>query len=403
LKSIQYRPILPVCSVIVAVCVCSSNVAQASTEPKLPSLTSPQWILQHWATDLANTRHNATTLASVAADTPTQPASITKLLTAYTVLQALKSSRDTTTLATRIPISALAVAQDGTKVGYHTGDQVALQDVLQGMLAISGNDAAWALAEYFGQGNVKVFVAQMTAQSQRLGLRHSQWQNPHGLTETGHVSSAADLLSIAHALWQDFPQHRSWLSAKSYSWQGLTQNNRNTLLWQDAHIDGLKTGHTDAAGYNLATTGHWWAKVGSDYYDWRLSTLTLGAASADARTKDTARLLAWGREQFVPTRVFAKTDVLEHISIPKALGQFAVTPKAAIWLVLPKEFSANQLRYEFVAQPHLSAPLKAGDPLGMITLYLNDTVQLSVPAVTAVAIESASLWERSFAWIQSLL
>ncbi len=415
--SYSCRPILRVHTKIavvffaLAVCTASPAATALPNTLPLPSLTSPQWLLQHWD----DSTHTATTLASMAADVPTQPASVTKLLTAYTVLHALNHPQSKATLATLIPISALAVAQEGTKVGYQAGESVAVQDALQGMLAISGNDAAWALAEFFGQGNAASFVAQMNLQAQHVGLKHSQWQNPHGLTQAGHLSSAADLLAIAHALWQDFPQIRPWLGIKSYRWHGVSQANRNTLLWQDSHIDGLKTGHTDAAGYNLATTGHWWFKAGNDVYDWRLSTVTLGAASADDRAKDTATLLAWARNNFMPVRVFTTTDIVDNVSIPKAVGSFAVMPKTAAWLVLPKPTaqrtlevqnalqpqSLHDLRYEFVPREGLSAPLNAGDMIGTVRIYLGDTLQLSVPAMTPVAIVQASFWARAIDWVKS--
>jgi D-alanyl-D-alanine carboxypeptidase len=184
--------------------------AAAQAKP-LPSLASPHWLVQHWPTAGA-VKSKAIMLASQAASAPTHPASITKLLTAYVTLQAVQ--RGELALETLLTVSPTAAAQEGTRVGYLAGEAVAVQDALQGMLAISGNDAAWALGERVG-GMMDTFVTRMNASAQALGLVNSQWRNPHGLTQDGHTSTATDLSMLAHALWHDFPAARPWLGVKT--------------------------------------------------------------------------------------------------------------------------------------------------------------------------------------------
>jgi serine-type D-Ala-D-Ala carboxypeptidase (penicillin-binding protein 5/6) len=360
----------------------------------LPPITSPQWLVQHWG------GNGASTLASQAADLPTHPASITKLLTAYVTMQAVAAGQQA--LTTELTVSPAAAAQDGTRVGYLAGERVALQDAVQGMLAISGNDAAWALAEHVG-GSVDAFVTRMNRASQALGLSHSQWRNPHGLTQDGHASTAADLAALAHALWRDFPAVRPWLGVKTYTWHGVAQSNRNTLLWRDATVDGLKTGHTDAAGYNLAASSVWRMTVGADAYDWRLASIVLGAASADARAKDSAALLAWARGQFSPWRLYAANDSVGYVKLDGANGRFSLLTAQPIWLLLPNAQSISDLRYELLPLPSVSAPVGAGAEIATLNIYQGDSLLSTSPAVTAQAIARAAWYERLWAWVKSML
>jgi serine-type D-Ala-D-Ala carboxypeptidase (penicillin-binding protein 5/6) len=373
--------------------VCSGASAVVST-PIPAQVSSPQWTVQHWGHAQA-----AATLASQAADVATHPASITKLLTAYVTLQAV--AKRELALDSSLTVSALAIAQDGTRVGYLLGEQVAVQDALQGMLAISGNDAAWALGEQVG-GTMDGFLARMNTASNALGLRHSHWRNPHGLTQDGHTSTAADLAELAHALWRDFPVARPWLGAKTYTWHGLTQSNRNSLLWRDATVDGLKTGHTDAAGYNLAASSHWPVVVEQDTYDWRLTSVVLGAASAAARVADSAALLAWGRSAYTPWRLYAKGVSVGKVRVNGAAGDISVYAPSAIWAVLPTTQRVSTLRYELLPLASVQAPVATGAAIATLSVYDGQTLLANSPAVTLQAIDRAPWHQRLWQWVKSL-
>lgn len=359
-----------------------------------PVLSSPQWALQHWREDIA-----PLTLVSQAADVPTHPASITKLLTAYVTLQAVANRE--LTLTTEVTVSTAAASQDGTRVGYRVGEKIAVQDALQGMLAISGNDAAWALGEQVG-GSMDGFVARMNAAASALGLKNSQWRNPHGLTQDGHASTAADLALLAHALWRDFPLARPWLGVKTYTWHGVTQSNRNSLLWRDATVDGLKTGHTDAAGYNLAASSQWRVTVAQDFYDWRLTSVVLGAATAPARAADSAALLAWGRSAYAPWRLYAKATNLGTIQVSGAVGDRPASAPAAIWAVLPAAQTPSTLRYELLPLSAVQAPVAAGAVIATLNVYDGQTLLATSPAVTLQAIDRAPWHQRLWQWVKSL-
>jgi serine-type D-Ala-D-Ala carboxypeptidase (penicillin-binding protein 5/6) len=386
----------------------------------LPSISSPQWAVQHWSPD-----GKASTLASHAAHTPTHPASITKLLTAYTVLQAV--GKGECALSDVLTVSPQAAAQDGTRVGYTVGERVALQDALQGMLAISGNDAAWALAEHVGAlagagasaapmpmpaptptpTSASAFIARMNAVSAQLGLNHSQWHNPHGLTQDGHTSTAADLAALAHALWTDFPQARAWLGVKTYTWNGVTQSNRNSLLWRDASVDGLKTGHTEAAGYNLAASSIRTVQAHNnrpvDAYDWRISSVVLGAASAAARATDSAALLAWARAAYAPQQLVAAGQAVGNVAVSGAVEQPLALAPAAVWVLLPTGQPASSLRHDLVPLPLARAPVAAGAAIATLHVYDGAQLLASTPLVTQQAIDRAPWYRLLWQWVKSWL
>lgn len=351
-------------------------------------------MLQHWREDIA-----PLTLISQAADVPTHPASITKLLTAYVTLQAV--AKGEWALDSALTVSALAIAQDGTRVGYVLSERVTVQDALQGMLAISGNDAAWALGEQVG-GSMDGFVARMNVAASVIGLKNSQWRNPHGLTQDGHASTAADLAMLAHALWRDFPVARPWLGVKTYTWHGVTQSNRNSLLWRDATVDGFKTGHTDAAGYNLAASSHWRVIVEQDVYEWRLTSVVLGAATAQARAADSAALLAWGRRAYTPWRLYAQGTSVGKVTVNGAMGNMPASAPAAIWAVLPAAQTVNALRYELLPLASVQAPVAAGAVIATLSVYDGQTLLASSPAVTLQAIDRAPWHQRLWQWVKSL-
>ena len=405
----------------------------AAAQTLAPPLSAPIWLVETWLPDGA-----AQITASQSGDTAAAPASITKLLTAYTVLHAVRAGD--LRLDDTLTVSARATQQDGTRVGYRVGETVLVSDALQGLLAISGNDAAWALAEHVAArappaktdliitknvetGTVSTgitpFLSAMRARSAALGLKQSQWHNPHGLTEPdpapSNQSSAADLLRIARALWFEFPAARPWLGVKSYTWNGQTQANRNGLLYRSPmygspltagiQVDGLKTGHTEAAGYNLAASSVQTWRLGADTFDWRVSTVVLGAASSAQRTADSAALMLWARENATPYRLYRKGDALGSIKVAGAAQPVAVFAREAIWAVLPKgitpQSSLLNLRYELVALAS-TAPLPAGQVLGQVRVFSGGQLLARGVAVNTAPIERAGLLTRWWLGLKSV-
>jgi serine-type D-Ala-D-Ala carboxypeptidase (penicillin-binding protein 5/6) len=396
---------------------------QAQAQAQLPPISAPQWVVQHWQDSVAWQAPVATTLAARNADQPAQPASLTKLMTAYAVLN-LTGGSDAERKAL-LTVSADCAATEGTRVGYRVGEKVAIEDALQGLLAISGNDAACALAQHFDPvvAGMKAhfsanttpplttqrcprledagdFVAYMNALSVKLSL--CQWRNPHGLSQDGHLSTAKDVATIAHALWHEFPFARPWLGRKTYAWNGLTQANRNTLLHRDAAVDGLKTGHTNAAGYNLATTQSQRVTLGSDHYDWRLTTVVLGTTSAQARADDSAALLAWARANYQPWRVYVAGDLAGQWPLKGAASAVPLHLNEPLWVVLDKTVNPQALRYEFLPEPKLSTPYPAGSTLGRMTAYLGAEVVGSAALITQAEVRASPWYAFAWAWVKSL-
>jgi serine-type D-Ala-D-Ala carboxypeptidase (penicillin-binding protein 5/6) len=203
-------------------------------------------------------------------------------------------------------------------------------------------------------------------------------------------------------LWRDFPVARPWLGVKTYTWHGVAQSNRNSLLWRDATVDGFKTGHTDAAGYNLAASSHWRVMVAQDVYDWRLTSVVLGAASAAARAADSAALLAWGRSAYTPWRLYAQGAGVGTIKVDGAFGDRSAIAPSAIWAVLPAAQTASALRYELLPLTTVQAPVAAGAVIATLNVYDGQTLLASSPAVTLQAIDRAPWHKRLWQWVKSL-
>ncbi|NCY26198.1 MAG: D-alanyl-D-alanine carboxypeptidase, partial [Alphaproteobacteria bacterium] len=243
-------------------------------------------------------------LAEKDIDMPVEPASLTKLMTAYLVFDALRTKK--ISLTQTLPVSERAWKMPGSRMFIDPKMKVPVEDLIKGMIVQSGNDATVALAEGVG-GTLERFVLLMNEQARALGMKATAYKNPEGLTEPGHVTTARDLSTLATRLMRDFPNEMAYYAIKKYRYEGTpaaNDSNRNLLLFRDPSVDGLKTGHTDAAGYcliatarrnfpTLVSTG---APAGSPAANGsrRLLSIVLGAASENARANESQKLLNWG-------------------------------------------------------------------------------------------------------------
>ena len=241
------------------------------------------------------------TLAELDADRPIEPASLTKLMTAYIVFDALKAKK--INLHQTFGVSERAWKMPGSRMFIDPKMKVPVEDLIKGMIVQSGNDATMALAEGVG-GTVEHFVQMMNAQAKVLGMKSTGYKNPEGLTEPGHTTTARDLSILASRLMQDFPDYVGYYAIKKYRYPGTpaaNENNRNLLLFRDPSVDGLKTGHTDAAGFCLIATAKREAPgVGQR----RLLSIVLGASSENARATESQKLLNWGYTAFDAIKLF---------------------------------------------------------------------------------------------------
>ena len=246
-------------------------------------------------------------LAAQNIDAPLEPASLTKLMSAYLVFDALKAKK--LSLQQALPVSERAWKMPGSRMFIDPKMQVPVEDLIKGMVVQSGNDATVALAEGVA-GSVERFVQRMNEQAQALGMKNTAYKNPEGLTEAGHTTTARDLSILAQRLMSDFPEFMAFYAVKKYRYPGTpaaNDTNRNVLLFRDPSVDGLKTGHTQAAGYCLIATARRDFPnlgVGNQPGARRLLAIVLGAASENARANEAQKLLNWGYTAFEAVKLF---------------------------------------------------------------------------------------------------
>ncbi|MFM6986791.1 MAG: D-alanyl-D-alanine carboxypeptidase family protein [Hydrogenophaga sp.] len=346
-------------------------------------------------------------LASKDPDQPVEPASLTKLMTAYLVFDALKAGK--ISLAQTFPVSERAWKMPGSRMFIDPRMQVPVEDLLKGMIVQSGNDATVALAEGVG-GSVERFVQLMNEQARALGMRNTSFRNPEGLTVAGHVTTARDLATLATRLMRDFPAYTGFYAIQNYRYPGTPAangTNRNLLLFRDPSVDGLKTGHTDAAGYCLVATARRPASsLGSGAQGQRrLLSVVLGAASENARAAESQKLLNWGFTAFDPVRLSApgqpvlSPKVWKGRSATVALGQ----PEGVVVAVPAGE--AARVKTEIVRPEPLVAPLQRGQALGVLKVSLaGGGAVTDVPLVVLETVEESGIlgraWDALRLWIQ---
>ncbi|MEN9669950.1 MAG: hypothetical protein RL018_227 [Pseudomonadota bacterium] len=346
-------------------------------------------------------------LAAKNADSPVEPASLTKLMTAYLVFDALKAKK--IDLKQTLPVSTRAWKMPGSRMFIDPSMQVPVEDLIKGMIVQSGNDAVVALAEGVG-GSVERFVQLMNEQAKVLGMKNTGYKNPEGLTEAGHTTTARDLSILATRLMADFPQYTSYYAIKKYRYQGTptsNDSNRNLLLFRDPTVDGLKTGHTDAAGYCLiATAKRDFAGLGAGSAPGprRLLAIVLGTASENDRANEAQKLLNWGYTAFEAVKLFDA-------------GQAAVTPKVwkgventaklgrpeAIVVALPAG-SASRVKTSVARADPLLAPLIKGQQAAVLKVSVGDQVMLDVPLLALEGVAQAGFlgraWDAMRLWIK---
>jgi D-alanyl-D-alanine carboxypeptidase (penicillin-binding protein 5/6) len=332
-------------------------------------------------------------LASREMDAPVEPASLTKLMTAYLVFDALRAKK--IALDQKLPVSTRAWKMPGSRMFIDPKMQVPVDDLLKGMIVQSGNDATVALAEGVG-GTVENFVKLMNDQARALGMKNTGYKNPEGLTEAGHTTTARDLSILASRLMQDFPGYMHYYSTKQYRYEGTpasNSNNRNLLLYRDPSVDGLKTGHTEAAGYCLvATAKREFPGVGQR----RLLSIVLGAASENARANESQKLLNWGYTAFDAVKLF---DAAQAVQTPPLWKGKAPTLKLgrqeAIVVAVPSG-SAGKISTQVLRPDPLVAPFTQGQAVGSLKVVLGEQTLREVPLVALEGVEQAGFFGRAW-------
>ena len=340
------------------------------------------------------------TLAERNADASADPASLTKLMTAYVVFQALHDKK--LTLEQELPVSARAWAErkgGGSLMFIDTTMHPKVDELLKGLIVQSGNDAAVALAEAVG-GTVEGFVAMMNRQAQAWGLKNTAFKNVAGLTEPGHKSTARDMAAVATHIIRDFPGYFPYYSIREFKYNNIAQPNRNLLLRRDPTVDGMKTGFTDAAGYcllataqrefpNLGTTGGAGKR--------RILTVVLNTTSMEARANESQKLLNWGFQAFDTVRLFDDGKAIVTTPVWKGKEREAKLAAAgAVFVSVPKG-EGGKLQTKVERTDPLVAPLAKGQRVGTIKVATAaGTPVIEVPLIVMEGVEQAGIFGRAW-------
>jgi len=325
-------------------------------------------------------------IAQKNADERMEPASLTKLLTTYVVFTALRDGR--LKLNDQVTISEDAWRTGGSRTFVKVGSQVPVIDLLKGMIVQSGNDATVALAERVG-GTRDGFVQLMNQYAQRLGMKSSHFANVDGLPDPQHYTTARDLATVANALVRDFPEYYYIFGMKDFTWNRIKQPNRNGLLWSDPSVDGLKTGHTDEAGYCLIASAR---RNGT-----RLISVVLKAPKWHSREADSEALLNYGFNFFQTEKIAAaRAAILKPRVYESASGYAAVGALADLYVTLPRGRAASVTTNAALNSTRLIAPLAAGSVVGELTVADgNGQVVAREPLVTLEAVPTGGLLTRT--------
>jgi D-alanyl-D-alanine carboxypeptidase (penicillin-binding protein 5/6) len=340
-------------------------------------------------------------LAEREADVPQDPASLTKLMTAYIVFNALKEKR--LTLDQPLTVSKRAWDErkgDPSLMFIDTTMTPKVDELLKGMIIQSGNDASVALAEGVG-GTVEQFVAMMNRQAQAWGLKNTEFKNVTGITEPGHKSSARDMAVIASRIIQDFPEYYTYYSQRDYTFNKIKQHNRNLLLGRDPSVDGMKTGFTDAAGYCLVASAQRDFPNGKR----RLLSVVMGTASKEARATESQKLLNWGYAAFDAVRLFDKDQAVSTVPVWKgAAPEAKLGALGPVFVAVPRG-EGGKLQTKIERTDPLVAPLTKGQRVG--TLKVTTTTGVAVAEVPLVVQQDVPLagifgraWDAIRLWIK---
>lgn len=342
-------------------------------------------------------------LAERDADAAVEPASLTKLMTAYLVFDALRAKK--LALDQALPVSERAWRMPGSRMFIDPKMRVPVEDLLKGMIVQSGNDATVALAEGVA-GSVERFVALMNDQARLLGMQATHYANPEGLPAPGHLTTARDLARLAQRLMADFPQEVKFYAIKKYHYPGTpaaNDTNRNLLLFRDASVDGLKTGHTDAAGYCLVATALR-AGSGGDASGRRLLSVVLGAASDVARANESQKLLNWGYLAFETVTLYAPNQAVLRAPVWKG-GQsdVAVGRPVALVVAVPSG-TRGTVTTEVQRQEPLIAPIQKGQVLATLRVRQGERVLAQQPLQALEAVAEAGVlgraWDALRLWVR---
>ena len=355
--------------------VVSMAASAAVIVPKAPDLDASAYILLDAESGAVLVEHNA--------DERLPPASLTKLMTSYIAVHELELGNVSEN--TMVPISEKAWRKGGSKMFVRVGTEVPLIDLLRGIIVQSGNDASVAVAEYFA-GSEDAYAGWMNQFAERFGMSNSHFVNATGWPADNHYTTARDLATLSLRIIKDHPHYYSLYAEKYYEYNDIRQPNRNKLLWRDPSVDGLKTGHTEAAGYCLAAS--------AVRENTRLVAVVMGTRSEEARARETQKLLAYGFRYYETRKVYDGGEVLQ--TNPVWLGaddSVDVGVEDQLYLTLPRGMK-GELEVSMTTDEFIEAPVSKGQVVGTLTLSMDGEVQAERPLIALNDVEEAGFFGR---------
>lgn len=328
--------------------------------------------------------NSAYELASLNADSRLAPASLTKLMSAYAIFRALREEQ--VRLDDQVTVSEKAWRTPGSRMFIEVGTRVSVQDLLLGMIVQSGNDASVALAEHVA-GTESVFAEVMNQYASALGMHSSSFRNATGLPDENHYSTARDLATLARAIVTEFPDYYEWYSVREFQYGDIKQSNRNSLLWRDSSVDGMKTGHTDDAGYCLISSAK---RDGM-----RIISVVLGTASAKARVDGSQALLNFAFRFFETRLLYSANEKVTQAKIWK--GQFESTELGVLedlYITIPRG-SFGKVESVVNMSSILTAPVAIGQPLARLQVSLDGTSIIDEPLRALQENPDGSFWQQT--------
>ncbi len=351
------------------------TAAAATPIPDPPQVAARAYLLQDF--------HSGRILAEANARERVEPASLTKLMTAYIVFSELRAG--TIRLDETVRVSEKAWRTGGSKMFIEVDKLVTIEDLLKGMIVQSGNDASVALAEHVA-GSEDAFASLMNNYAATLGMTDSHFVNSTGLPHPDHYTTARDLALLTRALIRDFPEYYQWYSQREFTYNNITQYNRNKLLWRDPSVDGVKTGHTKAAGFCLIASAR--------REDMRLISVVLGARSESGRAQETQKLLNYGFRFFETRRLYPAGQVLTSARIWKGeVEQLPLGLTEDLYVTIPRR-QYDRLETAMDIAPRISAPASRGQAYGTLEIRLDGELVASRPLVALRSVAEGSLVQR---------
>jgi D-alanyl-D-alanine carboxypeptidase (penicillin-binding protein 5/6) len=358
-------------------CMLAFSAAAQFPAPTVPAVEARAWLLLDF--------NSGQVLASQKADERFEPASLTKLMTAYLAFSALKQK--TLKLDQVIPVSTRAWKAEGSRMFIEPNKPVVVEDLLRGMIIQSGNDASVALAEAIG-GSEEVFAQMMNREAKRLGMVNTNFVNATGLTSPQLYSTAQDLSQLVVALIRDFPEHYALYSQKEFRYNNISQANRNRLLWLDPSVDGVKTGFTENAGYCLITS----ARRG----DRRLVSVVLGTASESARATESQKLLNWGFQFYDSVRLYARNQSVTQLRVWKGSSDMVKAGFTSdLFIAMPKG-QGDKLKATVESLQPLLAPISPGQRVATLKLEIDGKPYRELPVVALEPVPVAGIFGRAW-------